>query len=70
MGKKKDQFIDRSKAITFKLSYRDSDDPLLRKDSSTTERVFEIKSMPMDSRLTEEERQRRDKLLALFTDED
>lgn len=61
MGKKKDQFIDKSKAITFKLSYRDNDDPFFKKQegvsgSEVVERVFEVKSMPMDSSLTEEER--------------
>lgn len=61
MGKKKDQFIDKSKAITFKLSYRDNDDPFFKRQegassSEVVERVFEVKSMPMDSSLTEEER--------------
>ncbi|KAL4441340.1 hypothetical protein ABPG74_013635 [Tetrahymena malaccensis] len=74
MGRKKDQFIDKNKAITFKLSYRDNEDPFFKKQHEgapvNVERVFEIKSVPMDSHLTDEERLKRDKLLSMFTQED
>ncbi|EAR93861.1 hypothetical protein TTHERM_00404310 (macronuclear) [Tetrahymena thermophila SB210] len=74
MGRKKDQFIDKNKAITFKLSYRNNEDPFFQRQHEgvpvNVERVFEIKSIPMDNHLTEEEKQKRDKLLSLFTQED
>lgn len=73
MGRKKDQFIDKNKAITFKLSYRDNEDPFFQRqhgEGVNVERVFEIKSIPMDHGLTEEEKKKRDKLLSLFTEED
>lgn len=73
MSRRKDKFIDKSKAITFKLSYRDNEDPFFKREhneSEYVERVFEVKSMPMDSSLSVEERKKRDKLLSLFSDED
>lgn len=57
MGKK-DQFINKQKAITFKLAYRDNEDPYYSKDNTNTnisDRVFEIKSMPNRNMLKPEE---------------
>ncbi|EGR27928.1 hypothetical protein IMG5_186520 [Ichthyophthirius multifiliis] len=74
MGKK-DAFIDKNKAITFKLTHRDNDDPFYQKQAQSgqnveTDRVFELTQMPNMEILTEEEQKKFSSLLSSFTDQD